>query len=128
MDIAVTLAGTSTDELHSLYRDLGREFELRGRVSMTDRPPASGTLGGVADMLIVALGPSGVGAVLATALVAWVRNRSTDVVCKLSRPDGSSAELSAKQLRGCDAAALQQVVRDLAVAMEAPAVSETTAE
>lgn len=128
MDIAVTLAGTSTDELHSLYRDLGREFELRGRVTLDVRPPTAGTLGGVTDTLIVALGPSGVGAVLATALITWVRNRSSDVVCKLSRPDGSSVELSAQRLRGCDAVALQQVVRELATAMDAPAASEAKAE
>jgi hypothetical protein len=49
-------------------------------------------------------------------------------VCKLAKPDGSSAEVSAQRLRDCDAAAVRQIVRELADALETPAVSDAAAE
>lgn len=119
MNVEITLPGTGADDLRSLFNDLSHEFELRGRVSLVEESPTPGTLGGITDTLVVALGPSGIGVVLASAVVMWVRNRATEVMCKLTRPDGTVAELSTKRLRGCDTAALQHIVRELSGSLEA---------
>lgn len=113
MNVTVTLPGADADELRSLYRDLSHEFDLRGRITFQESATPSGHLGGIADVLVVTLGSSGAGVTLASATVAWVRNRASDVVCKLTREDGSTAELSAKRIRNCDTATLQQLVLDL---------------
>ena len=119
MDVTVTLPAAGADELRSLYGHLTGEFELRGRVRLVEPPPSAGTLGGVPEALIVALGQGGAGAVLAGAAVAWLRMRTVDVVCKFRRADGSVAEVSAKRLRGCDVAAVQEIVRELSASLEA---------
>jgi hypothetical protein len=114
MDFSVSVAGTQApDELRSLYSWLMDEPELRGRVRLVERPPEPGVLGSVPELLQIAAGP-GAAAALASAVIAWIRHRTTDVVYRFTRPDGTVIELSAARLRRADLPAQQQLLRDLA--------------
>ncbi|WP_407698688.1 effector-associated constant component EACC1 [Streptomyces fagopyri] len=63
--------------------------EIRGRVGLAESPPIPGSLGPVTDGLLVALGPGAVTAP-ATTLVAWIRQRRSEVTLKVTRSDGAS--------------------------------------
>jgi hypothetical protein len=45
-------------------------------------------MGGALDVLVVALGSGGAGAVLAQTLVAWLSGRRADVTVTVREPDG----------------------------------------
>ena len=118
MEIAVRVEDATGDDVRSLYRWLAAEDDLRGRVHLIQSPPQSGTLGTLPDLLQVVLANGGAGAVLAGAVVAWVRNRTTNVTVKLTRRDGTTAEVSAERLRRKDAAMVQAMVADLSEALD----------
>ncbi|MCX4400079.1 hypothetical protein OG887_43230 (plasmid) [Streptomyces sp. NBC_00053] len=114
MSVTVALAGAGTaDELRSLHEWLSAEEELRGRVRLVQSPPPPNALGSVPEMLTVALAPGGVSAVLASAAIAWMRHRTGEVVCKLTKPDGTSVEVSAQRVRGSDVAEVRELVTEL---------------
>jgi hypothetical protein len=114
MDVSVTMTGPdAADELRSLYAWLTGEDELRGHARLVGASPPPGALGTTADALVVALGPGGVSAAVATALVAWLRQRTGDVVIK-ARGRGTEVELSAKRVRGLDSAQLGELAQHLA--------------
>ncbi len=69
-------------------------------------------------MLAIALAPGGVSAVLASAVIAWMRHRTGEVVCKLTRRDGTSVEVSAQRVRGTDMAEVRELVAELARTLE----------
>jgi membrane-associated two-gene conflict system component 1 (EACC1) len=117
VEIAVRVEDATADELRSLHQWLAGEEDLRGRVHLVQNPPQSGTLGTLPDLLQVVLANGGAGAVLAGAVVAWVRNRTTNVTVKLTRADGTMAEVSAERLRNKDAAIVHAVVADLSEAL-----------
>ncbi|WP_051860360.1 effector-associated constant component EACC1 [Streptomyces anulatus] len=115
MSVTVELAGPgASDELRSLHEWLSAEDELRGRVRLVQAPPPPGALGTVAETLTVVLAPGGVTAVLASAAVAWMRHRTGEVVCKLTKPDGTNMEVSAQRVRGSDMAEVRELVGELA--------------
>ncbi|MCX5434751.1 hypothetical protein OHU11_41985 (plasmid) [Streptomyces sp. NBC_00257] len=115
MSVAVELAGPgAADELRSLHEWLSAEDELRGRVRLVQAPPPPGALGTAGEMLTVVLAPGGVTAVLASTAVAWMRHRTGAVVCKLTKPDGTSVEVSAQRVRGSDVAEVRELVGELA--------------
>jgi membrane-associated two-gene conflict system component 1 (EACC1) len=118
VDVSVTVAGSAADQLHSLYTWLVAEEELRGRVRLVEPSPSQGTLGGAPEGLVVALSQGGAGAVLASAIVAWVRHRTSDVVCRVRRPDGAIAEVSGKRVRGADAAMVRELVAEVSRSLE----------
>jgi Effector Associated Constant Component 1 len=114
VDIAVALTSpTSGDEVRSLRQWLVADDELRGRVRVVEKAPEPGTLGALADALVVTLGPSGAATAFAGALITWIRHRKSDLVCRVTRPDGLVAEVSAQQVRELDAAAIRALVEDL---------------
>ena len=86
--------------------------QLAGRLQPVQRPPEPGTLGSVPQTLITALGP-GSAAATASAIVAWLRYRTSDVVCRITREDGTPVELAAKRVRGIDTAAMAELVATL---------------
>ena len=51
---------------------------------------------------------------LASAAVAWMRHRTGEVVCKLTKPDGTTMEVSAQRVRGSDVAEVRELVGELA--------------
>lgn len=111
------------DELRSLYGWLAGESELRGRVRLVQRPPQPGVLGSIPELLTVA-GPGGA---LATALIAWLRNRTSDVVCKVTRKDGTTVEVSAKRVRGSGLATQQRLIQELVALSQADTPDEDDA-
>ena len=100
----VTITGidnVSTDDFHSLRRWLLEVDELRGPVEPRQQDPGPGELGGVTDAVVVALGSGGAGALL-SALVSWIRHRTTDLTIKIDHSNGTSVELTTQRLRGTD--------------------------
>jgi len=53
-----------------------------------------------------------------TGLVAWLRTRRGEVSIKVTLPDGTSLELTAKRVAGLDSTALQQQVTDVAALLK----------
>lgn len=111
VDVVVVVEGPGAgDEVRSLYGWLVGEDELRGRVQLRESAPESGALGALPLGLEIALAPGG-GAVLASAVVAWLRHRTSDLTCRVTRPDGGAVEVSAKRVR--DSASVQALVAEL---------------
>jgi Effector Associated Constant Component 1 len=113
VEVSITVPGATADQLRSLHAWLVNEEELRGRVQLAGPPPRQDALGGTPEMLVVALSQGGAGAVLASALVAWVRHRTSDIVCCLHRPDGTTAQVSGRRVRRADPAMLKELVAEL---------------
>jgi hypothetical protein len=115
-DYYVTISIDGADEADAGYAllraSLVAEDELRGHVRMLNAAPAPGTLGIPPEALVVSLGQGGAITVLASALVTWLRRRTTDVTIKITRRDGSQTEVHARQARG--AVSLQGLVDDIA--------------
>ncbi|MGW1562776.1 effector-associated constant component EACC1 [Streptomyces sp. NPDC002144] len=74
--------------LVSLRDWLAAEDALRGRVELLARRPQPGQMGAALDVLAVALGSGGAGAVLARSLSTWLVQRRADVTVRMSRGDG----------------------------------------
>jgi hypothetical protein len=111
VDLVVVVEGPGYgDELRSLYGWLVGEEELRGRVHLKESVPEPGRLGTLPLGLEIALAPGG-GAVLASAVVAWLRYRTSDLTCRVTRPDGGAVEVSAKRVR--DPASVRALVAEL---------------
>lgn len=77
-------ASDGGEQLRALYRWLQSEDDLRGRVRFLDGAPANDEMGAVTDVLMVALGGGGAGAVLAGALSTWLRTRGSDVTVRVT--------------------------------------------
>lgn len=65
--------------LRSLLDWLQHEDELRGRVALERKAARPGEMGGLVDVLVVALGSGGAGAVLAQSLSTWIGQRRADL-------------------------------------------------
>jgi hypothetical protein len=101
------------DHLRSLLEWLRLEDELRGQVRLeAAHDPSGQQMGGVLDVLTVALGSGGAGAVLASSLSTWLTHRSSDVKITVTAPDGRRVEVDARRVR--DVPALTRDVERLA--------------
>ncbi|MFF4735305.1 hypothetical protein ACFY2W_05300 [Streptomyces sp. NPDC001262] len=124
MDVTVSVAETNkeasavAEQTRSLYSWLIQEEELRGRVRLADPEPEPGTLGVLPTELLVALAPGGVGTVLASAVIAWIRHRTGEVSCTMTRPDGTSVKVTGKRVRDVDAARLSELVQSVAARLD----------
>ncbi|MFF2073274.1 hypothetical protein ACFVXG_00785 [Kitasatospora sp. NPDC058162] len=115
----IRIDGTgSTDELRSLRQWLIEEDRLRGRVQLAEAPPEPGTLGSVLDTLTVALGPGGVATAVASVLISWIRRQRGNVSVKVTRPDGTVAELSATHVSALEAPEVRQLAAELARSLD----------
>jgi hypothetical protein len=90
--------GDEVEEVTDLWEWLRGERALAGAVRAVQRPPGEGELGGVFDVLAVALGSGGAGAVLARSLTAWLQTRRPDVVITVTSPSGS-VQLDAHRIK-----------------------------
>lgn len=108
----------AADQLRSLHEWFHDVEEMRGRVSLKERPPEPGTLGPVLHALAVALGPAGAATAFATAVIAWLRTRRGEVRIKVTFADRRSVELTAKNVSNLDAAALEHQVVQIASMLE----------
>jgi Effector Associated Constant Component 1 len=113
--LTITVDGDGTlDDMRSLWAWFTREDELRGRVELREGPPTPGTLGSVPEALLVALGPGGAGAVVASVLITWLRQRSANVEIRASRTDhGTSIAVSARSVQGLDEAGLRRLIAEV---------------
>lgn len=120
MDVSVVIVGDRAgEELRSLRAWLVEENELRGRVRLRQRPPEPDELGAVDDVLTVAFGPGGAATVLASVLITWIRHRTGNVTVKLTRPDGTSVDVTAKHVRGLAAADVHTLTAELSRSLDA---------
>jgi hypothetical protein len=119
MDVTVSVVGPHADveELRCLFRWLAGDEALRGRVRLVEAAPEPGTLGWWPQAVVVGLSQSGAVAVLASAVITWIRYRTSEVTCTITRPDGTSAELTAKRVRGADLAEMGELVERVAAAL-----------
>jgi Effector Associated Constant Component 1 len=119
MDVTVSVAGrdAAVEELRSLFTWLAGEEEFRGRVRLVETAPEPGTLGGWPEAVVVALGEGGAVTVLASAVIAWIRHRTSEVTCTVTRPDGTSVELTATRVRSTDLAEVGELVEQVAAAL-----------
>ncbi|WP_157857969.1 effector-associated constant component EACC1 [Streptomyces durhamensis] len=83
--------------LVSLRDWLAAEEALRGRVELPARTPRPGQMGAALDVLAVALGSGGAGAVLARSLSTWLVQRRADVTVHLSRSDGREVTVEVRR-------------------------------
>jgi hypothetical protein len=104
--------------LHELYGWLGSEEELRGRLKLDGRAPRDGELGSAVDILLVSLAPGGVAAALVAGLFSWLRSRTGEVTVGITKPDGSTVEITATSVRTLRAAELTRTVKELADRLE----------
>ncbi|MFC0546681.1 effector-associated constant component EACC1 [Kutzneria chonburiensis] len=81
-------------ELRSLARWLRDEDDLRGRVSLADRPIAAGEMGGVLDSVVVVLTSATAGQ-LVKSVFGWLgqRRHASAVVLKARNARGAEIEL-----------------------------------
>ena len=90
---------------------------LRGRVRLVKAAPEPGTLGGWPEAVVVSLGQGGAVTVLASAVIAWIRHRTSTVTCTVTRPDGTSVQLAATRVRSADLARVRELVEQVAAAL-----------
>jgi hypothetical protein len=119
MGVTVSVAGrdAAAEELRSLFTWLAGEEEFRGRVRLVEAAPEPGTLGGWPEAVVVALSQGGAVTVLASAVIAWIRHRTSEVTCTMTRPDGTSVELTATRVRRTDLAGVGELVEQVAAAL-----------
>jgi hypothetical protein len=102
------------DALQSLFEWLLLEDELRGHLRL--EPSGSGTggeMGGLLDVLTIAMGSGGVGAVLARSLSTWLTHRRADVKVTFRGPDGRSFEVDTRLDRDDHLPTLMREIRQL---------------
>ncbi|MEV7188082.1 hypothetical protein ACIRRH_22155 [Kitasatospora sp. NPDC101235] len=99
MDARIRVAGgDGLRETAELWDWLRRERELAGLVRPLPSPPADGELGGVTEVLEIALGAGGAGVALAGSLSVWLRTRRADVSLEVTTKRGR-VKLTARQMK-----------------------------
>lgn len=104
-----TAEGVDQDAMGELQSWLGEQDGLRGEVAVVNAPAPEGSMSGagLVDMLVVAAGSGGALSVLASAVVAWVKQpRGSRVQLTVSGPDGSVVHLDADRVREVDVEAM----------------------
>ncbi len=118
MDVTISVAGReAVEELRSLFTWLAGEEEFRGRVRLVEAAPLPGTVGGWPEA-VVGLGQGGAVTVLASAVITWIRHRTSEVTCTGNRPDGTSVELTTTGGRRTDLAGVGKLVEQVAAALD----------
>jgi hypothetical protein len=78
--------GDKAAEYNQLYAWLNGNRDFRGRVTRVIRPATVGQLGGIIELLEVALGSGGVATALAPSLTAWLqRNQHPEIAITVTR-------------------------------------------
>lgn len=95
MQVEIEIAADDHAQLLSLRQWLTTEDGLRGRVGLSAAAIPPGAMGGVADVLTVALASGGGLTVLAGSVRAWLVSRRSTLAVKVTVPGGRSAEITA---------------------------------
>lgn len=93
------LVQIAPEYLRSLADWLNSEEVLRGRVHPVRRTPEPGELGAAVELLTVALGSGGAGAVLVRSISAWLSQRRSEVSVSLKDADGREFRFSSSSAR-----------------------------
>jgi hypothetical protein len=96
-----------TESIHHLQRWLSDEPELRTRA--ISRPPTAGEMGTAMDTLAVILAPGGAAVVLVSALLSWLRSRTSNVRLEVRHGD-RKLSLTADRVRQLNGDDLTRVV------------------
>jgi hypothetical protein len=83
--------GDQAKEVADLWEWMRAERGLAGMVRPVWSPPREGQLGGVVDVLAVALGSGGAMTALAGSLTAWLKTRRPDVTVTITTAKGSAS-------------------------------------
>lgn len=97
--VSVTVAAAGDDArlvLESLFEWLRHEEPLRGRIEFRPTTVAPDAMGAVDEVLTVALGAGGAGAVLARSLTEWLKHRTSDIRVTLTRPNGDTIAIDGR--------------------------------
>jgi hypothetical protein len=113
--LVVTLA--AGEDIADLAAWLDAEDELRGHVRREPAAVPEGALGATIAQLALSLGSGSAVTAMASVIIAWLRRRTGTVSVTLTRPDGSSLELSADRVRALDAEALRAQVDQVVAAV-----------
>jgi len=111
--LIIFLDGTGDDAIH-LCESLNWDSELRGRARLAPAAAPEGTLGADLTQLLVTLESGGMATAFASVLIAWIKRRAGSVTAKVTRPDGTTFELTAERVHGLKPEDLQKQVAQLA--------------
>lgn len=119
MQVRFTVAGDdATAAMRSLEVWLAAHDELRGRVEPVMTAPQPGTMGSVADVLMVTVGPGGVATAVASVLISWIRRQRGTVSVSARRPDGAEITLTADHVRGLTTEEVRALVTQLEATLD----------
>lgn len=125
MQVRITVAGDNAPAaMRSLQAWLAGQDELRGRVRPVMEAPRPGTMGSVAEALLVTLGQSGVASAVASVLISWIRRQSGAVSVRATRSDGTEVTVTADHVRGLSTEEVRSVVAELGATLESDGAGE----
>ncbi|MEV4627838.1 hypothetical protein AB0J90_16280 [Micromonospora sp. NPDC049523] len=100
MSVRIDVDGDDA-ELEDLWEWLRAEHALRGLVRLENGPVVPGTMGSGMEITIqIATVMSGAGALwaaVAQSVSLWLDRRRTDITITVTKPDGTTVQLSAKR-------------------------------
>jgi hypothetical protein len=121
MHVGLTVAGDeAAAAMRSLEAWLVGHDELRGRVKPVVEAPQPGTMGSVAEVLMVTVEQGGTATAVASVLIAWIRRQSGKVSVSATRPDGTEITVTADHVRGLTTEEVRVVVTQLGVMLDGP--------
>lgn len=103
----------SADDLFELLEWLNDHDELRGLVKLPRQQIRPGEMGGLSEVLVVALGGGGVATALISSLTSWFTVRRSEISVTVKSGAGSEITLDAKRVT------LPEVTASLQTLMEA---------
>lgn len=125
MQVRLTVAGDdATAVMRSLEAWLASHDELRGQVEPVVTAPQPGTMGSVADVLMVTVGPGGVATAVASVLISWIRRQRGKVSVSAKRPDGAEITLTADHVRGLTTEEIRALVTQLEATLNGTGAGE----
>jgi hypothetical protein len=125
MQVRLTVAGDdATAAMRSLEVWLAGHDELRGQVEPVVMAPQPGTMGSVADVLMVTVGPGGVATAVASVLISWIRRQRGKVSVSARRPDGAEITLTADHVRGLTTEEIRALVTQLETTLNGTGAGE----
>lgn len=90
------LIEVAPEYLRSLSDWLNSDADLRGRVRAVRPAPEPGKMGAAIELLTVALGSGGAGAVLVRSICTWLARRDPEVTVRLKDGGGREFQFTAK--------------------------------
>lgn len=113
-DLLLGVEGVNADQyFRSLQAWLAHEDDFRGRVSTRRQPIRPGEMGSVIDVLVVALGSGGAGAVLARSVTTWLTQTRADITLTIKSREGTQIKIDVNRAKDA-----QGVIREIGELIE----------